>query len=57
MPTGGGYHSRFWESDPKRWAKCRQEVEDAMVAEGWNPKARKFNDVRHKRAVRLWANG
>ena len=54
MP-GCGY-SHFWESDPRRWERCKQQAGSKMIEEGWNPHARKFNDVRFKRARRLWNN-
>ena len=52
MPSCGS--GSFWEVDPRRWERCRQEAAKAMIAEGWNPKARKFDEVRRRRAMRLW---
>ncbi len=52
-----GYAYGFWEDDPRRWERCRQAAAAQMVAEGWNPKAKKFNDVQRRRAMRLWREG
>ena len=52
MPTSA--FSAFWESDPRRWQRCRQQAATAMVAEGWHPQARKFQEVQTRRALRLW---
>ena len=57
MPTSGGYYYGFWESDPRRWERCRQQAAAQMVAEGWNPHAGKFGQVQMKRARKLWARG
>lgn len=54
MPTSGGYYYGFWEADPPRWLRCRKEAAAAMVAQGWNPKAGKFEEVMRRRAMRLW---
>lgn len=54
MPGCGG--GSFWEVDPRRWERCKREAGSAMITEGWNPKARKFDEVRNKRAMRLWNN-
>ena len=53
MPTSGGYQY-FWEVDPRRWERCRAEAGQQMIAEGWNPHAGKFDQVRRKRAMKLW---
>jgi hypothetical protein len=57
MPTSGGYHYGFWEADPRRWERCRQQAAAQMVAEGWNPHAGKFSQVQMRRARKLWARG
>lgn len=54
MPGCGG--GSFWEVDPRRWERCKREAGSVMITEGWNPKARKFDEVRKKRAMRLWNN-
>jgi hypothetical protein len=40
-----------------RWVRCMRIAEQRMLAEGWNPHARKFAAVRKKRAMRLWNDG
>lgn len=57
MPTSGGYYYGFWEADPRRWERCRRETAAQMVAEGWNPRAGKFDEVLRRRARKLWARG
>lgn len=52
MPTTG--FPKFWESDPRRWDRCRREAAAQMVAQGWNPKAGKFNEVQMRKATQLW---
>ncbi len=54
MPSCGG--GSFWEVDPRRWERCKKEAGNNMIAEGWNRHARKFDEVRRKRAMRLWNN-
>jgi hypothetical protein len=54
MPYTGGYYYGFWEANPRRWERCRCEAAAAMVAQGWNPKARKFDEVMRRRALQLW---
>lgn len=54
MPTNGGYYYGFWEADPRRWERCRREAAAQMVAQGWNPKAGKFDEVMRRRAMKLW---
>lgn len=54
MPSSGC--DSFWSSDPRRWERCRQKAGSNMIAEGWNPHASKFEEVRRKRAMRLWNN-
>jgi hypothetical protein len=46
--------SAFWEVDPRRWARCLQDAGAAMLAQGWNKHARKFNEVQRRRALHLW---
>ena len=55
MPTR--YGCKFWESNPRRWARCLRAAGAAMVAQGWLEKAGKFNQVRRRRAERLWREG
>ncbi len=54
MPTNAGCYYGFWEVDPRRWERCRREAAAQMVAQGWNPKAGKFDEVMRRRALRLW---
>jgi hypothetical protein len=54
MPTATGYQCGFWEADPRRWERCRRDAATGMLAEGWNPRARKFDEVMIRRARRLW---
>ena len=54
MPSCGGCYYGFWESNPKLWDKCKREVTNQMVSEGWHPKAGKFDSVMRKRAKRLF---
>ena len=53
MPTTGV--GAFWERNPRAWAACRREAAAQMMAEGWPPKARKFDEVMMRRARRLFA--
>lgn len=53
MPTSLGL-ARFWESDPRRWERCRQQAAAQMISEGWPPKAKKFSEVQIRRATKLW---
>lgn len=53
MPTFG-FASAF-DRHPQLWARCRSDVADAMVAEGWNRHARKFLEVQARRARRLFS--
>jgi hypothetical protein len=43
----------LFEYDPRRWARILDQVGKAMVEQGWNPKARKFDEVRRRRAMRI----
>ena len=52
MPIFG--MAAFWESDPRMWKRCRRDAGAAMVAQGWNPRARKFSEVQQRRAIKLW---
>lgn len=47
---------RFWSINPKRWGRCLDAASTQMVAQGWNPKARKFADVQRHRARRYWCD-
>lgn len=40
--------------DTKRWLECRRKAAAAMIAEGWNKHARKFDMVLNKRAAKLY---
>ena len=53
MPTSAGLEY-IWTSDPLRWQRCMQQAGDQMERDGWNRKARKFYDVRLKKAKKLW---
>jgi hypothetical protein len=53
MPTWG--IASPIESDPRRWQRCLEAVARDMVAAGWPPKARKFHEVQHRRARRMFA--
>ena len=46
---------KFWEADPRKWAQCLEQAGKSMLAEGWVQGARKFSEVRRKRAMRLWS--
>ena len=52
MPTFGAS-----ETDVRRWTLCMQQAGAAMLAEGWNRHARKFFEVRQRRARKLYAKG
>lgn len=54
MPSTGGHWHGFWESDSRRWEGCRRDAAAQMVAQGWNPHAKKFSEVQKRRAMRLW---
>lgn len=48
------YYIRFSEGDIRRWEVCLRKAESQMLTEGWHPKARKFHEVRRRRALKLW---
>lgn len=54
MPTNSGYYYGFWEADPRRWDRCMAAAEKAMLAQGWNRRAGKFDEVRRRKALQLW---
>lgn len=55
MPTLGNSLTPY-DVDPRRWERTLRDVAAAMVAEGWVRKAKKFNEVQHRRALRIfWA--
>jgi hypothetical protein len=54
MPINGGFYYSFWEEDVRLWERCRQQAAAQMVAEGWNPRAGKFDEVMRRRARRIW---
>lgn len=54
MPTSGGGWYGFWEANPRKWERCISAAGAAMIADGWHPQARKFSEVRRKRAYKLW---
>ncbi len=54
MPVEATYWYGPHESDPRRWSRCLAKSAAAMVAQGWNKHARKFMEVNHRRAHRLW---
>lgn len=51
MPTFG------CERDVRRWTACLNEAGAAMLAAGWNKHARKFMEVRQRKASKLYAKG
>lgn len=54
MPTlciDGSTHP--WDKNPQLWLKCLKQASDAMIASGWNPKAKKFNKTKLNRARKL----
>ncbi len=53
MPSYGE-QGEFWESDPRRWERCRQAIAAEMVAQGWNRHACKFAEVQYRRARKLF---
>ncbi len=54
MFYSGSYHYGFWEADPKKWERCKRQAFSEMIASGWKPYARKFEDVMKKKALKLW---
>lgn len=52
MPTFGSY-----ERDPRLWQSCLDTVKRDMLAAGWNKHARKFWEVQHRKAVKLYSTG
>ena len=50
MPYAGGGTPINWQL----WYKCRDQAAAQMIEEGWNKHARKFNEVRMRRARRLY---
>lgn len=54
MPTTGGYYYGFWEADPRRWERCRQQARAELIAEGFDRLSKKLDDAVRKRAMRLW---
>lgn len=42
------------EVDHPRWRRCLNQAGAAMQREGWKPYARKFDQVRERRALRLY---
>ena len=52
MPTTG--YTNPQEADPRRWERCRAAASAAMLSAGWSPKAKKFSEVQHRRALKLW---
>lgn len=55
MPTQGSYS--YQDANPRQWERCKQQIATAMIAEGWNRHAGKFNAVRDRRARRLLNQG
>lgn len=49
--------SNPWDIDPKRWERCVQQSAATMIAAGWIPKARKFDEVRMRKARGLFRLG
>ena len=49
MPTFG-----CSQIDVHLWTNCLAEVSDAMLAAGWNKHARKFTEVRLRKARKLY---
>lgn len=52
MPCSG--HTYPTRGEIRRFLQCQEEVGRKMVAEGWNPHARKFNEVRQRRALKAY---
>lgn len=41
--------------DYRKWLRCRAVVVKAMIGEGWNKHAKKFDDVLNRRAKKLYS--
>lgn len=54
MPTTGGYYYGFWEADPRRWERCRQQARADLIAGGFDRLSQKLDGAVEKRALRLW---
>jgi hypothetical protein len=52
MPVSAAASS--FDLHPRLWDRCRREVADAMVADGWSRHAGKFTWVMLRRARRLF---
>ena len=40
--------------DPKKWQKCLRSVNDELIAFGWNKHAKKFTEVKIRKARKLF---
>ena len=40
--------------DPRRWQNCLKTVSDEMIASGWNKHAKKFTEVKIRKARKLF---
>ena len=54
MPSWSAHYCGFWESNPKLWEKCQNEISNQMIADGWTSHAKKFNSVMRIRARNLF---
>ena len=57
MMSTGSYWYGFWEANPRRWEQCRRKVYADMIASGWDPSAKKLDEVLKRRARRLFFAG
>lgn len=52
MPTFFALHP--WDIDPHKWRACLHRAEAVMLSAGWSRHARKFHEVRMRKARQLW---
>lgn len=53
MPTFFVLHP--WDIDPHKWRACLHRAESVMLSAGWSRHARKFTEVKLRKARQLWA--
>jgi hypothetical protein len=53
MPTFFVLHP--WDIDPRKWRACLHRAESVMLSAGWSCHARKFTEVKLRKARQLWA--
>jgi hypothetical protein len=54
MPTNGGYYYGFWEENPRKWARCKAQAAEQMLADGWLIHSKKFLEVQRRKAKKIW---